>query len=79
MMGGGAFILFKAGVSRPESPEQAETGLADLSKILGIARYLGKKLLAKAAKHMQCLPWRGFRQIWLIGWNCAALLPKSQF
>ena len=78
-MGGGAFILLKAGAPRPESPQQAETGLADLPKILGIARYLGEKSLAKAAKHMQWLPRRGFRQTWLIGWNCVALLPKSQF
>jgi hypothetical protein len=38
MMGGGAFILLKAGQTRPESAEQAESGLAGLWKILGIGR-----------------------------------------
>jgi hypothetical protein len=36
MMGGGAFILLKAGRNRPESAKQAESGLAGLWKILGI-------------------------------------------
>ena len=35
-MGGGAFILLKAGRNRPESAKQAESGLAGLWKILGI-------------------------------------------
>jgi hypothetical protein len=38
MMGGGAFILLKAGQTRPESAEQAEGGLAGLWKILAIGR-----------------------------------------
>jgi hypothetical protein len=35
-MGGGAFILLKAGVRGPESAKQAEIGLASLFKILWI-------------------------------------------
>jgi hypothetical protein len=36
MMGGAAFILLKAGDSRPESSKQAEIRLAILLKILAI-------------------------------------------
>jgi hypothetical protein len=52
MMGGRAFILLKAGRNRPESAKQAESGLADLWKILGIGglvcqnpRHSWKKML----------------------------------
>jgi hypothetical protein len=38
MMGGGAFIRLKAGRNQPESSEQAEIRLADLSRILWIGR-----------------------------------------
>jgi hypothetical protein len=37
MMGGGAFILLKAGHQRPESAKQAEIRLAGLLRILHIA------------------------------------------
>jgi len=39
MMGGGAFILLKAGRLWPESAKQAEIRLAILLKILHIARF----------------------------------------
>jgi hypothetical protein len=42
MMGGAAFILLKAGQTRPESAKQAEIRLAILLKILRIARFAGK-------------------------------------
>jgi hypothetical protein len=42
MMGGGRFILLKAGCPGAESAKQAEIRLADLLKILHIAR-LGPK------------------------------------
>jgi hypothetical protein len=38
MMGGRAFILLKAGCIRPESAKQPEIRLANLLKILPIAR-----------------------------------------
>jgi hypothetical protein len=38
MMGGGAFILLKVGHFGPESAKQAEIRLANLLKILWIAR-----------------------------------------
>ena len=44
MMGGAAFILLKAGQTRPESAKQAEIRLAILLKILRIARFVGKNL-----------------------------------
>jgi len=43
MMGGGAFILLKAGRYWPESAKQAEIRLANLLKILQIARSRGWK------------------------------------
>jgi hypothetical protein len=42
MMGGGAFILLKAGGPERESVKQAEIRLASLLKILGIARSGGQ-------------------------------------
>jgi hypothetical protein len=39
MMGGGAFILLKAGRPWPESAKQAEIRLANLLKILSIAPF----------------------------------------
>jgi hypothetical protein len=42
MMGGGAFILLKAGRPERESVKQAEIRLASLPKIAGIARFGGQ-------------------------------------
>jgi hypothetical protein len=44
MMGGGAFILLKAGRPWPESAKQAEIRLAILLKILHVARLWGAEL-----------------------------------
>jgi hypothetical protein len=46
MMGGGAFILLKAGGDEPESTKQAEIRLASLLKILRFAGFDGRNLLA---------------------------------
>jgi hypothetical protein len=58
MMGGGAFILLKAGRPWPESAKQAEIRLACLLKILQIARF-GAGVLAGTAVLR-------FPRIWLI-------------
>ena len=56
MMGGGAFILLKAGRSGPETAKQAENGLAGLLKILQIAPSGGENSLAGGREpHMQWL------------------------
>jgi hypothetical protein len=49
MMGGGAFILLKAGRHWPESAKQAEIRLASLLKILQIAHF-GTEALARAKR-----------------------------
>ena len=69
-MGGGAFILLKAGLSGPETAKQAEIRLAGLLKILAIGPLHGEKFLAKGSNYVQWLCWRDFRGIWLIrpGW-----------
>jgi hypothetical protein len=67
MMGGGAFILLKAGRNRPESAKQAEIRLAGLLKILGIPPGQGAKALAKGRKKWcDGCPGADFRRIWLI-------------
>jgi len=55
MMGGGAFILLKAGHPGGKSAKQAENRLAGLPKILYIAGPEGEHLLAKYRDHMQGL------------------------
>jgi len=45
-MGGGAFLLLKAGDSRPESSKQAEIRLAILLKILHIRLFWRRNALA---------------------------------
>jgi hypothetical protein len=54
-MGGGAFLLLKAGDSRPESSKQAEICLAVLLKILHIRLFRRRKALAKGETDMQWL------------------------
>ena len=49
MMGGGAFILLKAGRPRPESAKQTEIRLAILPKMLQIAHF-GTAALANGRK-----------------------------
>jgi|ERR1700722_1413783 hypothetical protein len=69
MMGGGAFIRLKAGRNRPESSEQAEIRLADLSRILWIGRPSAKKSLAKRASRCKDKVYGDFCRIWLICHN----------
>jgi hypothetical protein len=54
-MGGGAFLLLKAGDSRPESSKQAEICLAVLLKILHIRLFRRRKALAKGGTDMRWL------------------------
>jgi hypothetical protein len=54
-MGGGAFLLLKAGDSRPESSKQTEIHLAVLLKILHIRLFRRRKALAREATDMQWL------------------------
>ena len=54
-MGGGTFILLKAGDSRPESSKQAEIRLAVLLKILHIRPFRRRKALAREARGVQWL------------------------
>jgi hypothetical protein len=79
MMGGGAFILLKAGGDEPESTKQAEIRFASLLKILRFAGFDGRNLLAKGGTHMLWLCRCGFREIWLIRPESHALLFRSQF
>jgi hypothetical protein len=77
MMGGAAFILLKAGQTRPESAKQAEIRLAILLKILRIARFAGKKPSPKP-NGTCCGCIRGdFRRIWLIYPKSMELLSRS--
>jgi hypothetical protein len=55
MMGGAAFILLKAGQTRPESAKQAEIRLAILPKILRIVRSGGQNFLARDGKDVRLL------------------------
>jgi hypothetical protein len=55
MMGGGAFLLLKAGDSRPESSKQAEIRLAILLKILRIPPVSEAEGLARERMDMQWL------------------------
>src|ERR1700722_7566043 len=66
MMGGGAFIWLKAGRKQPESSEQAEIRLADLSRILWTGRPSAKKSLAKPASRCKDRIYGDFCRIWLI-------------
>jgi hypothetical protein len=50
-MGGGAFLLLKAGDFRPESSKQAEIRLAILLKILQIRLFRRRKALARGNGH----------------------------
>jgi hypothetical protein len=59
MMGGGRFILLKAGRRGAESAQQAEVRLADLLKILCICRGAAN-LLAEGETHMRWLCGCGF-------------------
>jgi hypothetical protein len=59
-MGGGAFLLLKAGDSRPESSKQAEIRLAILPKILRIPPVSEAGGLARAGRDMQWLYLRRF-------------------
>ena len=54
-MGGGAFLLLKAGDFPPESSKQAENRLAILLKILHIRLFRRRKALAKGGTDMQWL------------------------
>ena len=54
-MGGGGFLLLKAGDSGPESSEQAEIRLAILLKILHIRPFRRRKALVRGAGNMQWL------------------------
>jgi hypothetical protein len=51
MMGGGRFILLKAGRGGPESAQQAEIRLADLLKILRISRRAAKAARIRRNPH----------------------------
>jgi hypothetical protein len=66
MMGGGAFILLKAGRRRPESTKQAEAGLAGLLKILRICRFWRRNPSHTAAGTCNGCIDVGFCRIWLI-------------
>ena len=54
-MGGRAFLLLKAGGSRPESSKQAEIRLAILLKILRIPPASEAEGLARAGRDVQWL------------------------
>ena len=66
-MGGGAFLLLKAGDSRPESSKQAEIRLAILLKILHIRLFRRREALAREGGRTcnGCIC-SDFRWIWLI-------------
>ena len=67
MMGGGAFILLKAGRTGPESAKQPETCLADLQKILRIALPRRRSRAVATHKKARALAAaQNFRWIWLI-------------
>ncbi len=77
-MGGGTFILLKAGRPWPESAKQAEIRLAILLKMLQIAHFgtaarQGAKRTSDGC--IECY----FRGIWLIHRELFALLPSPQF
>jgi hypothetical protein len=67
MMGGGTFILLKAGRSWPESAKQAQIRFASLLKILQIARFGGA--LARIGRTSDGCMSGDFRGIWLITLN----------
>jgi hypothetical protein len=79
MMGGGAFLLLKAGDSRPESSKQAEIRLAILLKILGIRLFWRRKPSPRAEGTCNGCIYSDFRWIWLICRKAVALLSRSQF
>jgi hypothetical protein len=58
MMGGGAFILLKAGLKGPETAKQAEIGLAVLLKILRNYPSRGPNTLAKGGQGVPRLYFR---------------------
>jgi hypothetical protein len=76
MMGGGPFILLKAGRSWPESAKQAEIRLAILLKMLQTAHF-GTKSLPGAKRTSDGCVCCYYRGIWLIHQELFALLPIS--
>src|SRR4051794_22663640 len=62
MMGGGTFILLKAGLLGPKRANQAEDSLAVLPAIFGIARLQERSAAAKA----EGIPVADFYATWLI-------------
>jgi hypothetical protein len=79
MMGGGAFILLKAGRYWPESAKQAETRLAILLKILQIARSGGRTVLAMLESTCGGCVCADFRWVWLICRNSLFCYPDHSF
>jgi hypothetical protein len=79
MMGGGAFVLLKAGDSRPESSKQAEIRLAILLKILHIRLFRRRNAFARGRGHGNGCICSDFRWIWLIRRRAVDLLSRSQF
>jgi hypothetical protein len=59
-MGGGGFLLLKAGDSRPESSKQAEIRLTILLKILHIRRFRRQKSPRQGRTDMEWLYLRRF-------------------
>ena len=78
MMGGGAFILLKAGRPRPESAKQAEIRLAILLKMLQIAHF-GTAALANDENDIRWLYRPLFPRNMANHSELFPLLPTSQF
>ena len=78
-MAGGAFLLLKAGDSRPESSKQAEIRLAKLLKIVHIRLFWRRKALAGGLGTCNGCICSEFGWIWLIRRRAVDLLSRSQF
>jgi hypothetical protein len=79
MMGGGAFILLKVGHPWPESAKQAKIRLANLRKILQIARSEGGTVLAIMESTCGGCVCADFRRVWLICRNSLFCYPDHSF
>jgi hypothetical protein len=73
-MAGGAFLLLKAGDSRPESSKQAEIRLAKLLKIVHIRLFWRRKALAGGLGTCNGCICSEFGWIWLIRRRAVSLV-----